>query len=488
MARLKLPFELEKPSSIEYVTQASEIGHNGQPLSQALGELSKLDNISKESTQSEEDAIIYETDGGVQVGKIDANGADFANLKRGGQQVARMSDLPTVPTLDTSIGGSPSNSHTPSTKAVKDYVDENIPEVPEYPIETETAQSEAEEVIFGNDAGTQEFVKIGSYGMKSKAYLDMQGNPVFDKKEIVDVIVKMDGTGDYTNVVAAVYAIRSQASRNKIHNIYIHEGTYDMVTDYYTAEGIDYTDSVKKGLILPQNVNLIGVGRRDHIILDGHLPSTVKYKTSANFSTINMRAFDNRVENLTIKVFNGRYPLHDQADGISAEWSNYTHLFRNVVSIHEGCDEGATTITDPVSESNNTTSNRWASQHAFGCGTFNNAEIICEYCIFNNSNPKGLCWGIHDDRNDVNTKLLVKLNCCKFIRSIDNKNILTFHTMGTGDKIAQVIGCTCDISNAIVNADKDSNLSTYNFYVYGYKPAANITISPSGLADNFYWK
>lgn len=32
MAKLKLPFELEKPSSNEYVTQGSQIGWDGQPL------------------------------------------------------------------------------------------------------------------------------------------------------------------------------------------------------------------------------------------------------------------------------------------------------------------------------------------------------------------------------------------------------------------------------------------------------------------------
>ena len=32
MARLKLPFELEKPSSNEYVTQGSQIGWDGLPL------------------------------------------------------------------------------------------------------------------------------------------------------------------------------------------------------------------------------------------------------------------------------------------------------------------------------------------------------------------------------------------------------------------------------------------------------------------------
>lgn len=141
---------------------------------------SSTSGIERQTAQSEEQAIVYETDGGVQVGKIDANGADFTNLKRGGQQVARMSDLPAVPTLDTSIDSSPSNSHTPSTKAVKDYVDANSGD---YPIEKESTQSESEEQVWGNDAETQEYVKIGSYGIKSKAYLDMSGNNVIPVKD-----------------------------------------------------------------------------------------------------------------------------------------------------------------------------------------------------------------------------------------------------------------------------------------------------------------
>ena len=187
MAKLKLPFELEKPGSNEYVTQSSQIGHNGQPLDDVL---EGLDDISKQSTQSEERALVFETDGGVQVGKIDANGADFANLKRGGQQVARMSDLPTK---DSSIGDNPSNSHVPTTKAVKEYVDANSGG--DYPIDKESTQSETEEQVWENDAETQEYAKIGSYGMKSKAYLDMQGNSVIPTKD-----TSIDETPSQTNV------------------------------------------------------------------------------------------------------------------------------------------------------------------------------------------------------------------------------------------------------------------------------------------------
>ena len=174
---------------------------------------SKTDSISKQSTQSEEQAIIYETDGGVQVGKIDANGADFANLKRGGQQVARMLDLPTVPTIDTTIGDSPSQTNVPSTKAVKTYVDNNIPD---YPIDEETTSSEAEEQVWGNNAETQEYVKIGSYGMKSKAYLDMNGDSIIE-----DEI----GNTPSTTHAPSAKAVKTYVDENGIGGFPISKGT-----------------------------------------------------------------------------------------------------------------------------------------------------------------------------------------------------------------------------------------------------------------------
>lgn len=159
----------------ELVTQVNTyIAEINSVLEAAIA--SSTSGIERQTTQSEEQAIIYETDGGVQIGKIDADGADFTNLKRGGQQVARISDLPTVPTISTDISAdASSNTKTASPKAVKDYVDAHQIDLP---ITEETTQSETEEMEFGNDAGTQQYVKIGDYGIKAKEYLDMNGNPV----------------------------------------------------------------------------------------------------------------------------------------------------------------------------------------------------------------------------------------------------------------------------------------------------------------------
>lgn len=165
MARLKLPFELEKPSSNEYVTQASEIGHNGQPLDEAL---SALDSISKESTQSEDEEFVASNDAGTdtyaKVGSYGVKAKDYLDLQ--GNNV--------IPTKDTLIGETPSQTNVPTSKAVKDYVDENA--MVGYPFTKENAETLDEEVIFCNDSLNQTYFRIGTYGLKCKRYLDLEGN------------------------------------------------------------------------------------------------------------------------------------------------------------------------------------------------------------------------------------------------------------------------------------------------------------------------
>ena len=62
MAKLKLPFELENPSSNEYVTQGSQIGWDGQPLTTKINAgsdaKSTVGNINATSIESKVNAII----------------------------------------------------------------------------------------------------------------------------------------------------------------------------------------------------------------------------------------------------------------------------------------------------------------------------------------------------------------------------------------------------------------------------------------------
>lgn len=150
-----------------------------QAYLQELNQAGIVGFISRETTQSEEEVVVFKTDNGIVVGTVGPSGADFINLKRGGQQVARMSDLPTK---DTSIGDTPSTTHVPTTAAVKEYVDENS--MKHLPMSEESTQSEDEEFVASNDAGTDTYVKMGDYGVKAKAYFNLQGNPIFAMQNI----------------------------------------------------------------------------------------------------------------------------------------------------------------------------------------------------------------------------------------------------------------------------------------------------------------
>lgn len=62
MAKLKLPFELEKPSSNEYVTQGSQIGWDDQPLTTKINAgsdaKSSTGNTNATSIESKVNALI----------------------------------------------------------------------------------------------------------------------------------------------------------------------------------------------------------------------------------------------------------------------------------------------------------------------------------------------------------------------------------------------------------------------------------------------
>lgn len=64
MANLKLPFELEKPSSNEYVTQASEIGCDGQPLNEILNEVKRMSSVHEFAVSDDNGNNIITSDDG----------------------------------------------------------------------------------------------------------------------------------------------------------------------------------------------------------------------------------------------------------------------------------------------------------------------------------------------------------------------------------------------------------------------------------------
>ena len=160
---------------------------------------------------------------------------------------------------------------------------------------------------------------------------------------INEIHVAKDGSGDFTDLPTAIESINDSGARN-IYNVYIHEGTYNTTN----ANNIDGS-----GLVIPNYVNLIGIGNRDNIILQtGMTSSNLTDSRVSNVSVLNVNR-NHRLENLYILAQNCRYGVHSESGntrqdnertvvncrvyhkGNDSKWS-----WQTLVGWGEGCSSG----------------------------------------------------------------------------------------------------------------------------------------------------
>lgn len=195
--------------------------------------------------------------------------------------------------------------------------------------------------------------------VKDKTYIndDVIPNTVVRQKEIINITV---GIGkDFITIADGVQSITP--SENKVFNILIDDGIYE-----------------EYGIILPNNVNLIGAsGNREKCIIKGELPDSASASEIENNSTINL-LYSNRLENLTITAKNLRYPIHSESGGNVTDW---TQILNNCYVEHLG---------------NTSPNNTWQAYHAWGEGASSGA-----YAEFNNCVFKGTVepWYVHEPVN-----------------------------------------------------------------------------------------
>lgn len=119
---------------------------------------SRIDGISNEDIETEEDSIDIEDNDGNTVFHLDENGLDAKNVRSNGKEVL---------TEHQDISGK----------------QDKIPQISQ----DETSSDDDEQIFasddFDEEQGTGEkFVCIGSYGVKSKAFIDMDGNNILIPK------------------------------------------------------------------------------------------------------------------------------------------------------------------------------------------------------------------------------------------------------------------------------------------------------------------
>ena len=293
-----------------------------------------------------------------------------------------------------------------------------------------------------------------------------------------NVTVKKDGTGDFTSIVDAVRAVTDTSKPN---NIYIYPGTYDMISEYFGDN--DYTDTSDTGLVLPDNVNLIGCGKKENVIIEANFPSTIKYNTSSHFSPIHLRGRNNKLQNLTVQCFNCRYPVHDQA--ASNDNKEYLHEYVDVILIHNGFDSGAITATGSVTEENNDTSHRWGSCHALGQGTYKTATIICERCEFICNAESGVPYLTHDAQEHLEQGVTILLSECKLVSTKNKGGLIIISSLGEGYSNSMTLrNCKCVSTNKSIVGKIYTPDTEFIYTIYGNKENGVTINLPTGYEDN----
>ena len=260
------------------------------------------------------------------------------------------------------------------------------------------------------------------------------------------IIVDKNGGGQYTKLVDALNDVNAiNATSFRQTTIKINEGIYDL---YDELGGIEFINKVKtstsemQGILLPQFVNLVGVG---DVTLQMIVPDDVStIDTSARISTLNLK-YTNRLENLKIISKNTRYAVHDESNNTS---HRYKRRVKNCHIIHLGNLTG-----------------QWGSPSAYGCGIGSAVDFKFEQTTFSSAHLNGA--GFHDNSNQKSSILV--FNDCNFESYNDGWGFdLSFATFGSGSDDHYVYLNNCKLSKKILLKEETNGSKTGNrFKLFG---------------------
>jgi hypothetical protein len=250
------------------------------------------------------------------------------------------------------------------------------------------------------------------------------------------ITVKSDGTGNFTNLSAAIASISNSGSNN-IYNINIYEGTYDVYATLTAAE------KSGAGIVLPDYVNLIGIGEADKIIIKMDLTTTT-LDESTRLSPLNVK-LNNILTNLTVTAHNCRYAVHSD-NGNSVY--NYTINAANCTFIHYGNDAGLWTIC-----------NVWGEGSASGSKFYFKNSTFIAYAAQS--------MGIHNNTNFIDADYH-EFDNCRFSDLTGNDSI-AINSIGSG-KVGKIIFKGCKFSGPIAMTETPSHTIEYQIEGYGNEP------------------
>ena len=235
-----------------------------------------------------------------------------------------------------------------------------------------------------NDNMPSEFKHYGAYKIEIQG-IDLQHiNEYVNENSLVVNNIYVGVNRDFNTIASAIESINDTTIEN---NIFIEDGIYN-----------------EKGLLLPNNVNLIGLsGNKDKVIINGENLVTASDDEIEQTSTLDLK-WSNRLENLTILGRNLRYPIHSESSGVEKNW---TQILNNCRVEHLGNDS----VIQYRKENSLDYSRVWTSCHAWGEGASDGAYAEFNNCEFISVET---AWYVHTNVNFKKPYIHV-LNNCKLI-------------------------------------------------------------------------
>lgn len=327
-------------------------------------------------------------------------------------------DLSLSANTDTIIvlNGNGLTAHTLQLKTANKFVTFNVP-ADTYEVAISYRNASVNKASAMVVRGTQKPPAYIKYGYVP----NMLYSPNVNEVTVKEVTVKKDGTGDFTSFVDAIRSITDSSEYNR-YIVYVHAGTYDIVSEFFNGA---ITEDA--GIVIPNYVDVIGVGLVDNIILDGTLPDDTTQAISMAFSTINLK-YNNTLKNITVKGKNVRYAVHDESGN---QFKNYTRIVENCVF-----------------ETVQNASGLWQNNSAYGHGLSDGCKVKFKNCKFETVSPVGgvgayIC---HDGGGQVKP-CYVDFENCTFKKS-PYANLGTFRVgtySGLCKSFVNINGC--DFSN-----------------------------------------
>lgn len=210
--------------------------------------------------------------------------------------------------------------------------------------------------------------------------------------------VKSGGGGNFTTVKAAIDSI-TDSSYNNRYNVEIYDGIYDIYTEFggdAWFAAINDPGNNMNGLLLPDYVNLIGVG---DVTLTMRCADA--YATSTNVplvSLLNLQK-NNDIKNIKFYAKNVRYVVHDETNNT---YNHTQRLFENCYFEHEGNVPGT-----------------WYAMYALGCGSGDGSHYVYRQCTFKDIVPPYL---MHNNVSQTEPTI-IEFYGCKFIDTVQNSCI-----------------------------------------------------------------